>query len=60
MEDLGEVEISVTNQSTGAVFFDEIDSFSTSAVLQVSESSGDYLIEIETENGDYYHGEYTL
>lgn len=40
--------------------FDEIDSFCTSAVLQVSESSGEYQIEITTETGDSYYGEYTL
>ena len=60
MEDLGELEISVTNLDTGAEIIDEIDSFGGSAVLEVSESSGEYQIEITTETGDSYYGEYTL
>lgn len=60
MEDLGEVEISVTNLSTGAEIFDEIDSFCGNALLEVSESSGEYQIEITTENDDSYYGEYIL
>ena len=60
MDDLGELEISVTNLDTGAEIIDEIDSFGGSAVLEVSESSGEYQIEITTETGDSYYGEYTL
>ena len=60
MEDLGELEISVTNLDTGAEIFDEIDSFCGNALLEVPESSGEYQIEITTENGDSYYGEYTL
>lgn len=60
MEELGELEISVTNLSTGAEIIDEIDSFCGNALLEVPESSGEYQIEITTENGDSYYGEYTL
>ena len=60
MEDLGELEISVTNLDTGTEIFDEIDSFCGNALLEVPESSGEYQIEITTENGDSYYGEYTL
>ena len=60
MEDLGEVEITVTNQNIGAVFFDEIDTFGGSAVLETSTASGIYQIQIETETGDIYEGEYIL
>ena len=60
MEDLGELVISVTNLGTGAEIIDEIDSFCGSAVLEVPESSGEYQIEITTETGDSYYGEYTL
>ena len=60
MEDLGELEINVTNLDTGTEIFDEIDSFCGNALLEVPESSGEYQIEITTENGDSYYGEYTL
>lgn len=60
MEDLGELEISVTNLSTGAEIIDEIDSFCGNAVMEVPESSGEYQIEITTETGEAYYGEYTL
>ena len=60
LEDLGEVEISVTNLGTGVEIFDEIDSFGGNAVLEVPESSGEYQIEITTETGEAYYGEYTL
>lgn len=60
MEDLGELEISVTNLSTGAEIIDEIDSFCGNALLEVPESSGEYQIEITTETGDSYYGEYIL
>ena len=60
MEDLGELEISVTNLDTGAEIIDEIDSFGGNAVLEVPESSGEYQIEITTETGEAYYGEYTL
>lgn len=60
MEDLGELEINVTNLSTGVEIIDEIDSFCGNALLEVPESSSEYQIEITTENGDSYYGEYTL
>ena len=60
MEDLGELEISVTNLNTGVEIIDEIDSFCGNALLEVSESSGEYQIEITTETDDSYYGEYTL
>ena len=60
MEDLGELEINVTNLSTGVEIIDEIDSFCGNALLEVPESSGEYQIDITTENGDSYYGEYTL
>ena len=60
MEDLGELEISVTNLNTGVEIIDEIDSFCGNALLEVPESSGEYQIEITTETDDSYYGEYTL
>ena len=59
-EDLGELEITVTNQSTGATTTYPYDAASGSVVVGVSNESAPYLIEIETISGDCYYGEYTL
>ena len=59
-EDLGELEITVTNQSTGATTTYPYDAASGSVVVGVSNESAPYLIEIETISGDCYWGEYTL
>lgn len=60
LEDFGEIEISVSNQETGAITTSEYDSTCNSLVMNVSTESGNYLIEITTENGEYYYGEYSL
>ena len=60
LEDLGELEITVTNQSTGATTTYPYDAASGSVVVGVSNESAPYLIEIETISGDCYWGEYTL
>lgn len=59
-EDLGELEITVTNQSIGVVSVSEYDSAYGSVAVPVSSENGSYLIEIVTETGEYYYGEYTL
>ena len=59
-EDLGELEITVTNQSSGVVSVYECDAVTGSAIVDASSDSGSYLIEIITEDGGYYYGEYTL
>ena len=59
-EDLGELEITVTNQSTGTTTIYPYDEVSGSVVVGVSNESAPYLIEIETISGDCYWGEYTL
>ena len=59
-EDLGELEITVTNQSTGTTTIYPYDAASGSVVVGVSNESAPYLIEIETISGDCYYGEYTL
>lgn len=38
----------------------ECDAMNGSVVVPVSSESGSYLIEIVTENGECYYGEYTL
>lgn len=59
-EDLGEVEITVTHSSMGNVSVSEYDSDYGCVVVPASSDSGSYLIEIITEDGGYYYGEYTL
>lgn len=60
LEDLGEVEVSVANHSTGTTFFSECNTIIGSLVVNVPIASGNYLIQIVTEDGDVYYGEYTL
>lgn len=60
LEDLGELDIIVTNLSTGATTTYPYDAASGSVVVGVSNESAPYLIEIETISGDCYWGEYTL
>lgn len=60
LEDLGEVEIKVTHQATGANATYRYDSVWGSVVVPASSESGSYLIEIVTESGEYYYGEYEL
>lgn len=60
LEDLGEMEITVTNPSMGVVSVSEYDSAYGSVAVPASSESGSYLIEIVTETGEYYYGEYEL
>ena len=55
LENLGEIEFFVTNQTTGEQW-----SAVNNWVLQTSTANGVYLVEIVTENGDTYWGTYTL
>lgn len=55
LENLGEMELFVTNQTTGEQW-----STVNNLVLQTSTTSGVYLVEIVTENGTTYWGTYTL
>lgn len=59
-EDLGELEITVTNLSSGAASVDECDSMTGSAIVDASSDSGSYRVEIVAEDGTYYYGDYTL
>lgn len=60
LEDLGETQITVTPQFLGEVTTYVCDTINGSAIVGVSSASGYYLIEITTEDGTYYYGEYTL
>lgn len=55
LSDLGEIQLIVTNQTTGEQW-----STVNNLVLQTSTVSGVYLVEIVTENGDTYWGTYTI
>ena len=53
--DLGELTLTVTNQTTGEQW-----SAMNALTLQTSTASGTYLVEIETGDGTTYYGTYTL
>lgn len=55
LENLGEMELIVTNQTTGEQWRTV-----NNWVLQTSTGSGVYLVEIITEDGTTYWGTYTL
>lgn len=55
LENLGEIELFVTNQTTGEQW-----STVNNWVLQTSTAAGVYLVEIITEDGTTYWGTYTL
>lgn len=57
---IGNTEIIITNYSTGEVVYDSADSSNGQAVIQTSGTPGDYLLQIETESGDCYEGEFTV
>lgn len=54
-ENLGEIELIVTNQTTGEQW-----STVNNTVLQTSTTTGIYLVEIIAEDGTVYWGTYTL
>ena len=51
--DLGNVDIIITNQSTGERYVDGFDTLVGMRSVDISGSSGVYYIEINTENGMY-------
>ena len=55
LEDLGEMTLTVTNQTTGEQW-----SAMNALRLQTSTVSGMYFVEIVTEDGTTYYGSYTL
>ena len=58
--DMGEVEITVTNESTGDVWQQTEDSAFGSASITTSTSAGDYYITIVTLDGSCYSGSFSL
>ncbi len=58
--DMGEVEITVTNESTGDVWQQTKDSAFGSASITTSTSAGDYYITIVTLDGSCYSGNFSI
>jgi hypothetical protein len=60
-DDLGEVDLTVTNLMTGESWWTTFDSGETSqSLLPISGSPGYYEIEYITESGDVYVGEFLI
>lgn len=60
-EDLGEVDLSVTNLSTGEVWYDSFDSAAVQQILTpISSSPGFYEVVYTTGSRDVYEGSFTL
>ena len=59
--DLGEIDVTVTNCSTGEIWEDTFDSSTTSQhLIQISGTSGFYEVAYTTENGNLYEGSFCL
>lgn len=58
--DMGEVEITVTNQSTGEQWQQTEDTTFGSALITTSTSAGNYYITIVTPDDCYYTGDFSL
>lgn len=60
MENVGRVSITVSNLSSGETVYDIADSFEGSVMLHTYGKSGYYTLQIMTESGDVYEGEFTV
>ena len=60
IEEIGTLNITVENQSTGEMYFDYCDSADGHFEMEISASKGNYLLTIQTENGTIYYGDFTL
>lgn len=60
IEEIGTLNITVANQSTGEMYFDYCDSANGHFEMEISASKGNYLLTIQTENGTIYYGDFTL
>lgn len=60
-EDLGTVEVTVVNATTGEMWYDSFDSAAEQQILlPISGTPGFYEIEYVTESGDVYAGEFLI
>ncbi len=60
MYDMGEVEITVTNETTGEVWQQTDDTTFGSATIATSTNVGNYYITIVTDDGSCYTGNFSL
>ena len=61
ISDLGEIEVTVTNYSTGEIWFEVYDTnLCPQHILQISGTSGLYEIRYITESGDVYEGSFII
>lgn len=58
--DLGVVSIMVQNMSSGEIYHEYSDSIDGVSSFEVSGAAGNYLIRIETQDGEVYTGELTI
>ena len=58
--DMGEVEITVTNETTGEMWQQTEDSAFGFVTIPTSTNVGNYYITIVTDDGSYYSGNFTL
>ena len=58
--DMGEVEISVINETTGEMWQQTEDTTFGSALITTSTSAGNYYITIVTDDGSSYSGSFSL
>ena len=59
--DLGEIDVTVTNCSTGELWEDTFDSFTESQhLIQISSTPGLYEVTYTTESGDLYEGTFMI
>ena len=61
ISDLGEIEVTVTNYSTGEIWFEVYDTnLCPQHILHISGTSGLYEIRYITESGDVYEGSFII
>lgn len=60
IEEIGNLSITVANQSTGEMYFEYCDSADGHFEMEITPSKGNYLLTIQTENGTVYYGDFTL
>ena len=60
LTDLGEIQISITCLETGS-FWESINDSSLGTIcVPASSANGNYMVRIDTANGDMYYGYYTI
>ena len=60
IEEIGNLNITLVNQSTGEMYFDYCDSADGHFEMEITPSKGTYLLTIQTENETTYYGDFVL